>query len=277
MRDIGLHLRMQKELCDVAQRAVALTLPFFQCFLRPMGSKEPIFFSKADVDLFLREYRPAFNSLYLHGSYWINLANISRTKHHILTKELQWAKKLSFTHMILHPGSAKGAVDRQEGIDALARTLNDILKREHDIKIVLENTAHGKMSIGGNMHDFAHILEKLECPDRVMFCIDTAHAFAYGYNVRDPQGQDAFIALLEKTIGIERIALLHVNDTHEHLGSCMDRHHMIGDGAIGEEALRRFVLHPQLHTIPMLMEPPVITFSEEHGMLKKVLSWHTEK
>jgi deoxyribonuclease-4 len=242
-----------------------------------MGSKEPISFAKQDVDLFLRDYRPAFNSLYLHGSYWINLANIGRTKHHILTKELQWAKKLSFTHMILHPGSAKGAIDREEGIDALASALNGILKREHDIKIVLENTAHGKMAIGSDMYDFAKVLQKLDHPDRVMFCIDTAHAFAYGYNVRDAQGQDAFIALLDQTIGIERIALLHVNDTHEHLGSCMDRHHMIGDGKIGEEALRRFVLHPQLCTIPMLMEPPVASFSEEHGMLKKVLSWHNEK
>lgn len=277
MRAIGLHLRLQKELCDVAQRAVALTLPFFQCFLRPMGSKEPIFFTDQDVDLFLKEYRPAFNSLYLHGSYWINLANITRTKHHILTKELYWAKKLSFTHMILHPGSAKGAVNRQEGIDALVSALNRVLKHEHDIKIVLENTAHGKMSIGGDMRDFEQILQKLDHPDRVMFCIDTAHAFAYGYNVKDPRGQDAFIDLLDTTIGIERIALLHVNDTHEHLGSCMDRHHMIGDGAIGEEALRRFVLHPQLCNIPMLMEPPIASFSQEHGMLKKVLSWHSEK
>jgi deoxyribonuclease-4 len=241
-----------------------------------MGSKEPIFFDPHDVNLFLRNYRPAFNRLYVHGSYWINLANISRTKHHILTKELYWAKKLAFTHMILHPGSAKGAAHRQEGIDALVYALNGILKREHDIKIVLENTAHGKMSIGGDMLDFEQVLQKIDYPDRVMFCIDTAHAFAYGYDVKDAHGQDAFMALLDKTIGIERIALLHVNDTHEHLGSCLDRHHMIGDGLIGEEALRRFVLHPKLCTIPMLMEPPIASFSQEHGMLKKVLSWHNE-
>jgi len=274
VRDIGLHLRLQKDLCEVAQRAITLALPFFQCFLRPSGSKDPIFFAKRDIDLFLRRYRPAFNALYLHGSYWINLANIERTKHHILTKELYWAKKLHFTHMILHPGSAKGAANRQQGIDALVVALNDILKHEHEIKIVLENTAHGNMSIGGDLRDFAQVLQKVDYPDRVLFCIDTAHAYAYGYNVRDPRGQDAFMALLDDTIGIERIALLHVNDTHEALGSYMDRHHIVGDGQIGQEALQRFVLHPKLCTIPMLMEPPIASLAQEHGMLKRVLSWH---
>lgn len=276
MRDIGLHLRMHKELCDVAQRALALTLPFFQCFLRPSGSKKPIFFARRDIDLFLRRYRPAFNALYVHGSYWINLANVKRTQHHILTKELYWAKKLHFTHMILHPGSATGAVNRQEGIDALVYALNGILKDERDITIVLENTAHGKKSIGGDMRDFAQVLQKVDYPDRVMFCIDTAHAFAYGYDVKSPHGQDDFITLLDRTIGIERIALLHVNDTHEALGSRMDRHHLIGDGQIGEVALQRFVLHPEVCTIPMLMEPPIASAEQEHGMLKKVLSWHSD-
>jgi deoxyribonuclease IV len=275
VRDIGLHLRLEKELCAIAQRAVDLTLPFFQCFLRPSGSKDPIFFASRDINQFLRRYRPSFNKLYLHGSYWINLASVSHTKHHILNKELYWAKKLQFTHMILHPGSARGAANRVQGIDAMVRILNAVLKDEHDIKIVLENTAHGKMSIGGDLRDFQNVLQKIDYPDRIMFCIDTAHAFAYGYNVRHPQGQDDFISLLDQTIGINRIALLHVNDTHEELGSYMDRHHMLGEGQIGDEALQRFVLHPQLCTIPMLMEPPVATVAQEHGMLKKVLSWHT--
>lgn len=275
MRDIGLHLRLQKELCEIAQRATALTLPFFQCFLRPSGSQDPIFFAGRDINQFLRRYRPTFKNLYLHGSYWINLASVTRTKHHVLTKELYWAKKLQFTHMILHPGSARGATDRMQGIDAMVRVLNTIVKDEKDIKIVLENTAHGKMSIGGDLRDFQQVLQKVDYPDRIMFCIDTAHAFAYGYDVKNPQGQDAFIALLDQTIGINRIALLHVNDTHETLGSYMDRHHIVGEGQIGDEALQRFVLHPQLCTIPVLMEPPIATVAQEHGMLKKVLSWHT--
>lgn len=277
MRDIGLHLRLEKELCAVAQRAVDLSLPFFQCFLRPKGSKEPIFFSKNDIDLFLHSYRPAFKALYVHGSYWINLANIKRTNHHVLNKELYWAKKLAFTHIILHPGSVKGAANRSQGIDALVSALNAMLKQEHDIKIVLENTAHGNMSVGSDLDDFAQVLQKIDYPDRLQFCIDTAHAFAYGYNVRDMHGQDAFIALLEETIGIERIALLHVNDTHEKLGSCMDRHHMIGDGVIGKEALKRFVLHPHLCAIPMLMEPPIASLDEENAMMNTVLSWHYNK
>jgi apurinic endonuclease APN1 len=178
--------------------------------------------------------------------------------------------------MILHPGSARGAANRMQGIDAMVRVLNTIVKNEQDIKIVLENTAHGKMSIGGDLRDFQQVLQKVDNPERIMFCIDTAHAFAYGYDVKDPQGQDAFIALLDRTIGIERIALLHVNDTHETLGSYMDRHHMVGEGQIGDEALQRFVLHPRLCTIPMLMEPPIATADQEHGMLKKVISWHTK-
>lgn len=274
MRTIGLHLRIQHSVTEIAQYAQSLSLPFFQCFLRPMGSKQVIHFESHDIALFRKKYRPQYDMLFLHASYWINLASPFRTRHIVLEKELQWAKRLSFTHMIMHPGSAKGARDKMEGIDALARALNMVLKKEHDIKIVLENTAHGNMAVGSDIHDFFLLRGKLDYPDRVLFCIDTAHAFAYGYDICNEQSLDNFVDLLEKYIGIHNIALLHVNDTHELRGSCMDRHHMIGSGMIGEPSLKRFALHPALQSIPMLVELPIVSPDIERAMLEKIHTWH---
>src|SRR5437667_347320 len=81
-----------------------------------------------------------------------------------------------------------------------------------DITIVLENTCHGKLAVGSDILDFKVLLEKINKPERIGFCIDTAHAYSFGYDIADDQMQDDFIRLLESTIGIERIKLIHLND-----------------------------------------------------------------
>lgn len=274
MRTIGIHLRLTGSILHVMHKAVRLGVPLFQCFLVPKATGRLVKVSWREKKEFLELRRKHFKDMYVHGSYWINLASIKHTIHRALERELQLAKELEFTHMILHPGSAKGAKRRDEGIDALARALNHALKTEHDVKIVLENTAHGGMSVGGDLKDFERLLPKLDYPEKISFCIDTAHAYSYGYNIRTATGRDQFIDELDRAVGIERVALLHLNDTYEELASKLDRHQMIGKGTIGEDALREFVLHEKLANIPVLMELPVAPDEEEAAMLKQVRGWH---
>jgi deoxyribonuclease-4 len=195
----------------------------------------------------------------------------------VLQRELELAKRLEFTHMILHSGSTKGVKFREEGITIIANVLNRVLKRENDITIVLENTAHGGMAVGSDLHDFSRLLAKLDQPDKVKFCIDTAHAYAYGYDLATQKGQADFINVLEKTIGVSRIALIHLNDTGEKLGSRIDRHSILGEGLLGDDALKSFIFHPKLQDIPVLMELPVVSEEIELEMLRKVRSWHEGK
>lgn len=275
IRKVGLHLRLVTSFTDVIQKALRLEVPIFQCFLLSQQSGTILEPTPEDVASFLALRKKHFGDVYVHGSYWINLAGIRFAKHFSLDRELALAKRLEFTHMVLHPGSAKGAKAKHEGIEAMARAINKTMRTEHTIKIVLENTAFARLSVGGDLEDFRQLLAKLDHPEKILFCIDTAHAYSYGYDLVDPVKREAFIAQLDATIGIDRIALLHINDTQEACGSRQDRHAMFGTGLLGESTLREFAMHDKLKHIPLLLELPIVSEADERIILDKVKSWHS--
>lgn len=274
MRIIGLHLRLGDSLVTLAERAIALEISTFQCFLMHHDTNKLHQASSEEIKQFVALREQHFGNLFVHGSYWINLASITHTTHYALERECTLAKKLAFTHIVLHCGSAKGARDRMAGIDALARSLNTFFAQEKELACVLENSAHGGMSIGSDIADFALLLEKIDKPERVFFCIDTSHAYAFGYDIKELGERERFITLLRDTLGLHRIILLHVNDTKHELGSQIDQHLIPGDGAIGENALKAFVLHENLKSIPIIVEPPPVGQKEEQKILEKIRSWH---
>ncbi len=271
---VGLHARLDGPLDDIVQKALRLRLPFFQCFFVLLSTGKLIKLTKKQIDEFLAIRHKYFGNLYVHGSYWINLAGIKYNGHRALKRELDLAKKLAFTHMVLHPGSAKGARDKLEGIDALARALNTLLMHEHEIKIVLENTAHGNMSVGSDINDFGLLLKKIDHPDKLFFSLDTSHAYSYGYDISLNEEQDAFIDLVDHTMGLDRVVLIHLNDSSQKCGSRIDRHAVPGEGRIGEPALKRFMLHKKLIGVPVILELPVLSEKDEETILQKVRSWH---
>lgn len=274
MRAIGLHVRSQGSLAHVLDKVIAYNLSLFQCFFIHGRHGRRMYISNSDAQRF-RTYRDRYcQQLYVHGSYWINLADTKRTMHPALEYEISIAKRLGFTHMVLHPGAIHPQEDKRHGINALAQSLNRIMHMEKDIIIVLENTAHGNRSIGSDIKDFALLLEQLKFPERLQFCIDTAHAFAYGYDITSDTGLQWFINTIDACIGIENIALLHVNDSMADCGSRIDRHAIINQGHIKEEALKKFVLHERLAHIPLILELPVITDQEELAILNTVYTWH---
>lgn len=273
MREVGLHLRLSGSLLALFNRALQLKLSTFQCFfiLQETGRFIKAFPQEIDA---CRSLRSSFNNLYLHGSYAVNLT-ASEMEQYAFKREITLAKKIGFTHFVLHPGSSKGAANRTEAIEKLAKSLDRILKNEHEIQIVLENVAHGGMAIGGDFEDFRLLKEKLLNADRLQFCIDTAHAHSFGYALDSVESQNAFITTINTTIGLDSVALVHLNDTPEKLGSKIDRHCEIGKGNLSEELLRNFVVHPSLSTVPIILELPLMPELEEEALLSKVRSWHT--
>lgn len=252
--------------------AITLQVPLFQCFFI---NQDGYFINVSNEEkVSLLQTIAHFDMRIVHASYWSNLSSVRHTRHRVLLKEIEMARELGFTHIVMHPGSAKGARRHEEGIAALARTLNSITKNNYELKIVLENTAHGSMSVGGKLQDFYQLLQLVERPEKIFFCIDTAHAYSYGYNIVDPEKQDAFIQELQSTISIEKIVLLHLNDTFDRCGSKLDRHAVIDEGLIGGEALKKFALDQRLVHIPILMEPPIITQEKQKALLEKVRAWH---
>jgi deoxyribonuclease-4 len=279
LRRLGLHLDITSTLNDIIQRAIARKLPFFQCFFADRKTGKIIKPDDHDVHNFLSMRRIYFNKLYVHSSYFINLASIDRRYHPLLSKELMLAQRLEFTHMVIHPGAVKKIEDKSAGIDAVVRIINYLLRKERSIQFLLENSAYGDLTIGSNIEDFQHLLAKLDQPDRIGFCIDTAHVHAAGYDILSCKGYEQFISLLERTIGLEKIKLIHLNGTQELCGSCVDMHSYIGDerAILSEGGLKRFVHDKRLINIPILTEPPAIAENDERRMLIKVNEWLSPK
>lgn len=270
---VGVHIRMRTSLRELQSRADSLDLPFFQCFFVPQETGKLIRITRYDTYEFLKWRRAYFGNLFCHVSYWVNLSSLNANGFTQLLREVSFAQRLEFTHFVLHAGTAKGATAKIEGIDALAKALNSLFSKEPHIVILLENSCHANLAIGSDIHDFKLLLEKINQPERLQFCIDTAHAYSFGYDIANIEVQEQFIDLLEKTIGIERIKLIHLNDTVEQLGSRIDRHAIIGKGLIGKQALHHFALHQRLAHIPLLLELPELSMEDELVVLNEIRRW----
>jgi deoxyribonuclease-4 len=273
MKTVGLHLRISTDIEQAVLEAQVLGIDSFQCFLINQTTNRYIDCDAKPAQQFLM-MRQNFGDLYIHGSYWINLGG-KETAHSVsfLQREIEMAKRLQFNAIVLHPGSATGWTERDEGIEQFVRLFNPLLKEEHELKFILENTAHGNRTIGSDLHDLKAIYDRLEHPEKVSFCIDTAHAFAFGYDIAQAQGQDEFIELIQQTIGLERISLVHLNDTDEMLGTKKDKHQLLGQGQLGE-SLARFVQMPAFNAVPIMLELPQISVHEQKKeMISLVRRW----
>lgn len=271
MRKIGLHLRLKTTFLTLVDKALAFQIPIFQCFFIQQETNQYLSLTNEESKFFLQEIRHRFDNLYVHGSYWINLASyVSNNK--VLLREIELAKKLQFTHIVIHPGAAKNKGEKQESIITVAKNLNKVLKTENEITIVLENSAHAGLSVGGDLHDFLLLKNYLDYPEKIKFCIDTAHAFSYGYDLASQAGYNSFLSLIETTITFSSLALIHLNDSNQPCGSRIDRHEKIGAGHL-KEVLPCFINHEHLKHVPIIMELPILPDQEERSILEMVKNW----
>lgn len=273
MKNVGLNLRLTTTLHDLVVQAHNLEIPFFQCFLTFADKGNYIQWNAQEYAHMMRMKGPL--QIYAHGSYRINLANhpFKSQSCYFLKKELELAQKFGCTHVVIHPGSFPEGQDHSQGIDNIAKNINLALKKGNLPTILLENVAFGHKTIGGNIEDLAQIRQKIDKPEKVQFCIDTAHAFSYGYNIADLSEQKKFINLLDELLTVEAISLIHLNDTKELLGTNRDRHDIPGNGNIGVTALKEFIADPRLHTIPVLLELPLLPEHEMRTIVELVKSW----
>lgn len=270
MNKTGLHIRLSTSIDAVAQRAANLGLPFFQTFAfynTKQANADP---TQEQIENFIT-LRKQFGPLFLHASYWINLGHTSPNITKLLDKELALSQKLGFNFFVVHPGSVGPLYTREQSIQTVAQQIDRALEKFPNITMLLENIAHKKRALGGNIQELAQIYELTKHKERVGFCIDTAHAYAFGYDLVNEQ--DAFLNLITRTLGLENIKLIHVTDTREELASAIDTHEIPGHGNIGRFALQRFIGHPTLKDIPVIIELPAVSEQQEELAIKEILNW----
>jgi deoxyribonuclease-4 len=217
--------------------------------------------TKEVVDLFrLTRRQTKLSTVLIHTNYLINLAAADEA---ILLKsiasfreEVERAILLGVDYLVLHPGSARGSCEA-DAIEICALSLQ--LACQHlqfgRLRILLENTAGQGECIG---HRFEHLGAIIKaCPKLPMgVCIDTAHSFTAGYDIREADGLEATLGIVRRTVGLRNVHAVHFNDSRAPYNSRVDRHWHIGEGHIGTEALRRFAQHPKLAHAAFILETP---------------------
>lgn len=259
---LGFHISIAGGLEQCLRRAVIRRCTTLQLFSgAPVQWARP-HFSDEDCVAFAeglaeRDIRPHF----VHAKYLLNVSSSDdglRAKSVTdLCEELAIAHKLRAAGVVMHLGSvgAEGAIE--EGITRVARAIDTACEAvPHGPPVILENSAGQGNIVGADFEQLAAIIDATDCPERVRCCLDTAHAFGAGMPLHTARGLEGMIASMDATFGLDRLALLHVNDSKVPFASGRDRHWHIGRGEIGREAMGRVVNHPRLTHLPFVMETP---------------------
>jgi deoxyribonuclease IV len=195
-----------------------------------------------------------------HDSYLINLASpddkLWRASIALFIEEISRCTILGIPYLVTHPGAHLGTGE-ETGIRRIAAALDKVHSQIEADGVVtcLEITAGQGSSLGYKLEHLAQIIDLVKSPARLAVCLDTAHLFAAGYDFRGRR-YAKFRRQLESTIGIERVKVIHLNDSKKDLGSRVDRHEHIGLGKIGKDGFRPFVRDKAFRNIPKILETP---------------------
>ena len=258
---LGVHVSIAGNIYEAAERAKALGCQTMQIFSRnPRGWKvSPI--AKSDINEFKKRRKEAgISPLFVHIPYLINLASPEKELLHksleAYIEDIRRADSLGAEFFVTHLGSHKGEGE-ERGIKTFSRALNTAIARTGPkLTILLENTSGAGNWLGGDIGHLGSIIARIEKKSKVGMCFDTCHAYAAGYDISTKEGLDETIKGLDKEIGLDRLFLIHLNDSKGKLGSHLDRHEHIGKGEIGLKGFKMILNHPRLKNVPLILETP---------------------
>lgn len=198
-----------------------------------------------------------------HAGYLINLANPDPEKHAksmaSLLDELRRCEALGLTTLNLHPGSHLNQIAPEAACDRVAASINAALAETRGVAVVIENTAGQGAYLGAEPEQLGRIVAGVGDKTRVGICLDTAHAFAAGFDLRTADGVRAFLDRVDGAVGLGFLRGMHLNDSKGALGSHLDRHESLGKGFLGWEPFETLARDPRLEGIPLILETPDAT------------------
>lgn len=208
----------------------------------------------------LKENNIDESKIIVHAPYLINLGSKEKIDNYELAKklvinELQRTEAFGCKTLVLHPGNHLKA-SKIEGLNNIVEGLNYIFENDNtDVKIALETMSGKGSELGTTFEDINYIINNCKYSDRLGVCLDTCHINDYGYDVKDI---DHILDEFNKIIGLEKLLVVHVNDSKNPIGAHKDRHDNIGYGTIGFETLSKYIHHPLLINVPKILETPYV-------------------
>lgn len=200
------------------------------------------------------------SNIVVHAPYIINIGNSLKPETfalgvEFLQKEIERTAALGAKQIVLHPGAHVGA-GTDKGIEKIIEGLNEVLSQDFPVQIALETMAGKGTECGRSFEELAQIINGVTHNERLSVCLDTCHIHDAGYNIVDDF--DNVLNQFDQLIGVDRLKVLHINDSKNIRGAGKDRHENIGFGEIGFQTLNQIVHHPQLVNVPKILETPYV-------------------
>ena len=259
---IGAHVRSSGGVWSAVDNGLAVGAEAVQFFAGSPRTWRPMLYKDKDAAQF-REARAAspIRFVVIHTIYLINLATTNEDFYEksvtSLVGAVVAAEQLGADAIVTHVGSHQGA-GFAAGLERVRVALGRALEQAADspVRVLLENTAGAGGTMGVDFEQLAAMIDAVGGDSRVGICLDTCHLFAAGYDIRTREGLDDVVATLDGTCGLDRLVMLHLNDSMTPLGSNRDRHDNIGEGHIGAEGFRHLMNHPAFDDLPGILEVP---------------------
>jgi deoxyribonuclease IV len=268
---IGFHLPISKGFAWTLKEAQRLQCDVVQIFLKNPRSWKEKELKDEDLEQFrmLAENIP----LFAHLSYLPNIAKTDEDERHMkaFMHEAGLCTELGIDRIVVHCGSR---VDRATGIRLAARAIDRVLDRYSGLSVLLENAAGQGSTLGRDIPELAALFAAVENKERTYLCLDTAHLFESGYDIRKKSTMNTIMRHVDRDFGEDRVLLFHMNDSRTPLGSNVDRHWHIGKGEVGLKAFKDIVNNKRFAHLSGIMETPKMGNMDEENMktIKSLLS-----
>lgn len=272
---VGVHVSIAGSIAKSVDRAQNAGCDTFQIFSRnPRGWRYRPLDAEQSASFREKLEKTSISPVVDHMPYLPNLstprAEIYEKSVESLTVEILRCKELGIPYLVTHLGHHLGdgiENGRRRVIAAVNRALD---AAENDVILLLENTAGEKNSVGSTFEDIRAVIDGIIQVERIGVCFDTCHAFAAGYDLRTTEAVEEVADSLDRIIGLDRIRVVHLNDSKGDLGTGLDRHEHIGLGSIGEEGFSSMLAHEAFRNRPLICETPVDDRRDDAGNIRKV-------
>lgn len=208
---------------------------------------------------YMKEHHISIDDVVVHAPYIINLANTVKPETYelavrFLKEEIARCEEIGISRLVLHPGSHVKAGD-EAGLKQIVKGLNEVLREDQKVHIALETMAGKGSEMGRTFDQIQYMIENTKYASLLGVCLDTCHIHDAGYDLTH---FDEILEEFDQKIGLDRLLVVHVNDSKNERGAHKDRHENIGYGHIGFETLDQIVNHPKLKDVPKILETPYI-------------------
>ncbi|QBK25962.1 deoxyribonuclease IV [Ureibacillus thermophilus] len=279
---IGSHVSMsgKKMLLAASEEAASYGATTFMIYTGAPQNTRRKAIEELNIEAGLNHMKEnGISNIVVHAPYIINIANTVKPEVfalgvEFLQKEMERTEAIGATQIVLHPGSHVGEGE-EKGIKKIIEGLNEVLSVDSEVQIALETMAGKGSECGKTFEEIAQIIEGVTNNERLSVCFDTCHTHDAGYNI--VEDFDGVLEEFDKIIGLDRIKVVHINDSKNERGARKDRHENLGFGHIGFDALNYIVHHEVFKDIPKILETPWVgsdsknkkaPYKEEIEMLK---------